>query len=174
MRGGRLQKGKELKFGTESCKLPNGNAETNGNHTTQRTGRRRPATNGPDHSTVEEILATTPFIDIHTHLFPPGFGGLGLWGIDELLTYHYLEAELFRSSSIAPEQYWEFSKRQQADEIWRALFVENSPVSEATRGVIAVLNAFDLPTDSSDLEDARSSAPKGSNRMSSTCFGWRA
>ena len=108
------------------------------------------------HSSVEEVLATTPFIDIHTHLYPPAFGGLGLWGIDELLTYHYLEAELFRSSSIAPEPYWEFSKRQQADEIWRVLFVENSPVSEATRGVIAVLHAFDLPTDSSDLEEARS------------------
>jgi hypothetical protein len=107
-------------------------------------------------STVEEILATTPFIDMHTHLFAPAFGGLGLWGIDELLTYHYLEAELFRSSSISPERYWELSKREQADEIWQALFVENSPISEATRGVIAVLSAFDLPTDSPDLEEARS------------------
>ena len=106
--------------------------------------------------TVEDILATTQFIDIHTHLFPPEFGGLGLWGIDELLTYHYLEAELFRSSSISPERYWGLSKREQADEIWRALFVENSPISEATRGVIAVLDAFDLPTDSPDLEEARS------------------
>jgi hypothetical protein len=107
-------------------------------------------------STVEDILTTTQFIDIHTHLFAPEFGGLGLWGIDELLTHHYLEAELFRSSSIAPERYWELSKREQADEIWRALFVENSPISEATRGVIAVLDAFDLPTDSLDLEEARS------------------
>jgi hypothetical protein len=49
---------------------------------------------------VEEVLATTSFIDVHTHLFAPVFGSLGLWGIDELLTYHYLEAELFRSSSI--------------------------------------------------------------------------
>ncbi|MGH9538268.1 MAG: hypothetical protein ACRD3H_10105 [Terriglobales bacterium] len=107
-------------------------------------------------STVEDVLATTQFIDIHTHLFSPEFGGLGLWGIDELLTYHYLEAELFRSSSITPERYWNLSKREQADEIWQALFVENSPISEATRGVIAVLDAFDLPTDSPDLEEARS------------------
>jgi hypothetical protein len=107
-------------------------------------------------SAVEEILTTTPFIDIHTHLFAPAFGSLGLWGIDELLTYHYLEAELFRSSSISPEHYWELPKRKQADEIWRTLFVENSPISEATRGVIAVLDAFDLPTDGSDLEEARS------------------
>jgi hypothetical protein len=107
-------------------------------------------------SAVEEVLATTPFIDVHTHLFAPSFGGLGLWGIDELLTYHYLEAELFRSSNISPERYWGLSKREQANAIWQALFVENSPVSEATRGVVAVLDAFDLPTDSPDLEEARS------------------
>ena len=107
-------------------------------------------------SAVEEVLATTPFIDVHTHLFAPSFGGLGLWGIDELLTYHYLEAELFRSSDISPERYWGLSKREQANAIWQALFVENSPVSEATRGVVAVLDAFDLPTDSPDLAEARS------------------
>ena len=89
-------------------------------------------------SVVEEVLAATPFVDIHTHLYSPAFGKLGLWGIDELLTYHYLEAELFRSSDIKPDQYWSLSKREQADIIWQALFVENTPVSEATRGVIAV------------------------------------
>ena len=107
-------------------------------------------------ATVNEVIATTQFIDIHTHLFAPEFGGIGLWGIDELLTYHYLEAELFRSSSLSPERYWEMPKREQADAIWQALFVENSPISEATRGVVAVLEAFDLPTDSPDLEEARS------------------
>jgi hypothetical protein len=107
-------------------------------------------------STVEEVLAKTPFIDVHTHLFAPSFGGLGLWGIDELLTYHYLEAELFRSSSISPEHYWSLPKREQANAIWQALFVENNPVSEATLGVIAVLDAFGLPTESPDLEEARS------------------
>ena len=112
-------------------------------------------TSGQIASVVEDVLATTPFIDIHTHLFSPALGKLGLWGIDELLTYHYLEAELFRSSDVTPEKYWSLSKREQADAVWRALFVENSPVSEATRGVIAVLNAFQLPTNSSDLAEAR-------------------
>jgi hypothetical protein len=106
-------------------------------------------------SAVEEVLSSTEFIDIHTHLFAPEFGKIGLWGIDELLTYHYLEAEFFRSSRTTPEEYWALSKREQADAIWRALFVENSPVSDATRGIIAVLKAFDLPTDTSDLADAR-------------------
>ena len=104
---------------------------------------------------VEEELASTPFIDVHTHLFMPSLGKLGLWGIDELITYHYLEAELLRSDSIEPEQYWKLSKREQADLIWRVLFLENAPVSEATRGVVTVLKAFDLPTDCHNLAEAR-------------------
>ena len=104
---------------------------------------------------LEEELNATQIIDIHTHLYKPSLGAVGLWGIDELITYHYLEAELFRSNDIAPEKYWTLSKREQADIIWRTLFVENPPVSEATRGVIAVLKALDLPTDSADLSEAR-------------------
>ena len=106
-------------------------------------------------SIVEDVLASTPFVDIHTHLFAPAFGKIGLWGIDELLTYHYLEAEYFRYSDSTPSEYWSLTKRQQADAIWKTLFVENTPISEATRGVIAVLKAFQLPTESSDLEEAR-------------------
>jgi hypothetical protein len=104
---------------------------------------------------VEEVLSSTQFIDIHTHLFPPAFGKIGLWGIDELLTYHYLEAEFFRSSEITPEAYWRLSKSERADTVWKALFVENSPISEATRGIIAVLSAFGLPTDAAGLKEAR-------------------
>ena len=106
-------------------------------------------------SIVEQELQSTPFIDVHTHLFQPSLGDLGLWGIDELITYHYLEAELFRSSKIRPAEYFALEKRQKADAIWQALFVENAPVSEATRGVVAVLKAFGLPTASSDLREAR-------------------
>ena len=106
-------------------------------------------------ATVEDVLASTPFVDIHTHLFAPSFGKLVLWGIEELLTYHYLEAEYFRSSGAAPEDYWTLSKREQADAIWRTLFVESTPISESTRGVIAILNAFQLPTDHSGLAEAR-------------------
>jgi hypothetical protein len=105
---------------------------------------------------VEEVLADTEFIDVHTHLFAPAFGNLGLWGIDDLLTYHYLEAEFFRSSEMPPECYWNLSKTEQANAIWQMLFVENTPISEATRGVVAVLKAYNLPTESSDLAEARS------------------
>ena len=106
-------------------------------------------------TTVEQELSAAQIIDIHTHLFKPSLGALGLWGIDELVTYHYLEAELFRSCDITPEKYWTLSKTEQADLIWKTLFVDNLPVSEATRGVIAVLRAFDLPVDSADLTAAR-------------------
>ena len=97
-------------------------------------------------SVVADVLASTQVIDIHTHLFAPEFGSLGLWGIDHLLTYHYLEAELFRSAPIRPEQYWTMTTAQRADLMWKTLFVENNPISEATRGVIAVLHAFGLDT----------------------------
>ena len=100
-------------------------------------------------------MSAMQVVDIHTHLFPPAFGKLALWGIDELLTYHYLEAEFFRSSEITPERYWSLSKREQADAIWQALFVENTPISESTRGVVAALNAFGLPTQRGDLTEAR-------------------
>ena len=102
-------------------------------------------------SVVEEVLAQTPVLDIHTHLFAPKMGSLGLWGIDELLTYHYLEAELFRYSNITPGAYWALSKSHQADLVWKALFVENPPLSESARGVVAVLSALGLDTHSPDL-----------------------
>jgi hypothetical protein len=108
---------------------------------------------------VQKVLRTTPVIDMHTHLFMPSLGTLGLWGIEQLLTYHYLEAELFRSPTVipavTPEQYWELSLRQKADIIWSTLFVRNTPISEATRGVIAVLDAFGLRADAPDLSEAR-------------------
>ncbi len=107
-------------------------------------------------SVVRDTLTATQCIDVHTHLYPAKLGKLGLWGIDELLTYHYLEAELFRFSRITPEQYWALSKREQADTIWRVLFLENSPISEATRGIVAILKAFGLPTQAADLSEARS------------------
>jgi hypothetical protein len=104
---------------------------------------------------VTDVLASTQVIDMHTHLFAPGFGSLGFWGIDNLLTYHYLEAELFRSSSIRPGQYWALTISQRADLVWKTLFVENNPISEATRGVIAVLHELGLGTSARTLKPYR-------------------
>ena len=104
---------------------------------------------------VQLIVNSTYVTDVHTHIFPPAFQHLCLSGIDELLTYHYLVAETFRSANIAYERFWRMSKTEQADLVWQTLFVENSPVSEAARGVISVLDAFGLDTRAPDLTEAR-------------------
>ncbi|KAL7511161.1 hypothetical protein ACHAXN_008062 [Cyclotella atomus] len=85
-------------------------------------------------------------IDLHTHLLPPSHGSLCLWGIDELLTYHYLVAEYFMTApgDMTPDAFYSLSKAKQADIIWDALFVNRSPISEATRGVLTTLSALGL------------------------------
>jgi hypothetical protein len=106
-------------------------------------------------SAVEEVVSDSAVLDMHTHLFAPQFGTLNLSGIDELLTYHYLIAELFRAREIQPEAFWTLGRAEQADLIWETLFVNGTPLSEATRGVIAVLSAFGLDTRAADLREAR-------------------
>jgi hypothetical protein len=115
----------------------------------------RPPENSELRRQVEDVINTTPVIDIHTHLFAPEFGEMNLSGIDELLTYHYLVAEVFRSTDLSHKDFWQMSKAEQADLIWKTLFVENTPLSEATRGVVTVLNAFGLDTGEPDLREAR-------------------
>jgi hypothetical protein len=95
-------------------------------------------------------------VDMHTHLFEPRFEKLLLWGVDELLTYHYLVAELFRAKpDLTPEAYWKQSKREQADLIWQTLFVERAPISESCRGVVTCLQAMGLHPGPDALEQAR-------------------
>jgi hypothetical protein len=116
---------------------------------------------------VRTIVDATPVWDLHTHLYPPTFGtplagaggtadprGLMLWGIDELLTYHYLVAEVFRvvPSRVMPyDDFWRMSKEQQADHIWKHLFIERSPISEACRGVITTLALLGLDPSEKNL-----------------------
>ncbi|MCY2951573.1 MAG: hypothetical protein NTU53_06295 [Planctomycetota bacterium] len=104
---------------------------------------------------VDEAVFTTPVYDLHTHLYPAEFGKLMLWGIDELLTYHYLIAETIRASDIGYEAFWGMNQQQQADTIWRTLFVERAPISEACRGVLTVLNKLGVDVSSKDLKGIR-------------------
>src|SRR6185436_12766703 len=90
---------------------------------------------------IEDLVMSTPVSDIHTHLYDPAFGELLLWGIDDLLVYHYLVAEGFRYFDLPYEKFWALSKTAQADLIWQALFLDHSPVSEACRGVLTTLHA---------------------------------
>src|SRR5215208_579222 len=104
---------------------------------------------------VEEAVARTSISDIHTHLYDPAFGDLLLWGIDELLIYHYLVSESFRWMDVPYDRFWAASKQEQADAIWKALFLDRSPISEACRGVLTVLNQLGLDVDQRDLPALR-------------------
>ncbi|HVE41555.1 MAG TPA: glucuronate isomerase [Planctomycetota bacterium] len=104
---------------------------------------------------VDRAMARAKITDIHTHLYAPCFGDLLAWGVDELLTYHYLIAEFFRQSDLPYEAFWAMSKREQADAIWKTLFIDTSPLSEATRGVVTVLHELGLDVGRRNLNEIR-------------------
>ena len=104
---------------------------------------------------VEEIVKNIPLVDIHTHLFPPAFGGMMLRGIDELLTYHYLVAETLRYKPEKTEEFWRLPLTAQADLVWETLFLERSPVSEACRGVLTTLKLLGFDTSRRSLAEYR-------------------
>jgi hypothetical protein len=104
---------------------------------------------------VEQIVASTPVFDIHTHLYPPAFGDLLLWGLDDLLVYHYLVAEAFRQLDLPYDKFWSLPKSAQAELIWDTLFVQHSPISEACRGVLTTLHALGLDVKKRDLPALR-------------------
>lgn len=106
-------------------------------------------------STVERVVQHVPVTDIHTHLYDPTLGGLLLYGIDDLLTYHYLVAESFRLHGVPPEKFWLLSKLEQAELIWNTLFLENSPISEAAKGVLTTLHRLGLDVKKRDLAAIR-------------------
>jgi len=103
-----------------------------------------------DETAIESVIlsevAAAQVIDLHTHLLPPSHGSLCLWGIDELLTYHYLVAEYFMTAPafMTPQDFYAKNKKEQADIIWQALFIDRSPVSEACRGVVTTLTTLGL------------------------------
>ena len=121
--------------------------------------------------TVREAVQSTTVWDLHTHLYPPAFGatlggadgkddpsGLMLWGIDELLTYHYLVAELFRvvpRDELSYDRFWSLTKAEQADLVWEHLFQRASPLSEACRGVLTTLARLGLNPNEPTLVDYR-------------------
>ena len=119
---------------------------------------------------VSDALTAQPITDIHTHCYTPKFGatrypgakrgGLLLWGIDELVTYHYLIAEVFRivpamKGGLSYEAFWKMGRQEQADHIWKHLFVERTPISEACRGVLTTLSRLGLDPNEKTLEPYR-------------------
>ncbi len=106
-------------------------------------------------SWVDRAVETTPVYDLHTHLYPAGFGAFMLWGIDDLLTYHYLIAETLRVSELSYEQFWAMPKAKQAEHIWQKLFIERAPVSESCRGVLTVLHKLGIDVGDKNLKGIR-------------------
>ncbi len=104
---------------------------------------------------VKDAVAGAKVTDLHTHLYSPEFGPLMLWGIDETLTYHYLIAEAFRRLDMPYDDFWELGKQDQADLIWRVLFLAHSPISEACRGVLTMLQGLGLDASVRDLNAHR-------------------
>ncbi len=106
---------------------------------------------------VRKAVETTVVTDVHTHLFPPSHGDMLLWGADEILTYHYLVAELF---TVAPrdltyEKFWAMPKSAQADLVWEHLFLNRGALSEAARGAITTFNRLGLDVAGRDLTGIR-------------------
>ncbi|EOD20252.1 hypothetical protein EMIHUDRAFT_117700 [Emiliania huxleyi CCMP1516] len=103
---------------------------------------------------VARCVRDVEAIDVHTHLLPPTHGNLLLWGIDELLTYHYLVAELFMvmpcvseedsvsvgDTAPSPDDFYGWPKPRQAELVFEELFVKRTPLSEACRGVVTTLS----------------------------------
>lgn len=105
---------------------------------------------------LARVLDEVQVFDIHTHLYSADFGDLLLWGVDELVTYHYLIAEVCRApGGPAPEEFFALPKPAQADRIWQHLFREASPVSEACRGILTTLTALGIDVNRPDLSEAR-------------------
>ena len=105
---------------------------------------------------VSRIVQATPVHDIHTHLYDPAQGEMLLWGIDELLVYHYLVSEASRQMTVPLERFWSASKQEQAAYVWEALFTEHSPISEACRGVLTTLQLLGIDARKNDLSSLRS------------------
>eukprot|EP00966_Prymnesium_polylepis_P029436 683917-Prymnesium_polylepis.1 len=127
---------------------------------------------------VRRYVNAVEAIDVHTHLLPPTHANLLLFGIDELLTYHYLVAELFMvlpidleedtvstqfdAAAQAPttDEFFSWPKAKQADLVFEELFIKRTPLSEACRGVITCLKMLSLGEALSRA--ARADAPRDS------------
>ena len=96
--------------------------------------------------TISRLVAETPVLDIHTHLYSEEFGDLVLRGPEELIRYHYLQAETNRVlDDLTPAEFIALNKSAQARLIWQHLFVERSPISEAARGIVTTWNRLEAP-----------------------------
>lgn len=105
---------------------------------------------------VGKAVENTPLTDMHTHIYPLAFRPFFRYGIDQLLSYHYLVAEFFRNSPMSYEAFFAKSPAEQAEAIWNSLFINDIPVSEATKSLITIFKRLGLEVNRKDLGYFRS------------------
>lgn len=108
---------------------------------------------------------TTPAVDIRVMIRPPAAGTPAVSGIDALLTSPAILSEFFRRRSLnrrdpaaeadnvaAREAYVRsLTPGELADIVWRQLFLDHSPLSEAARVVLTTLGLYGIDVSSGDL-----------------------
>lgn len=105
---------------------------------------------------VTEALESTVITDFHTHLTPGPDGSINLSGPDELLRYHYLAVEALSTTRCEPRAYASMSPYEQAQFVWDALFRDRTPMSEASLGVLTILDHFGVRAGRRDYSEIRS------------------
>mmetsp|Transcript_19548 Transcript_19548/g.59144 ORF Transcript_19548/g.59144 Transcript_19548/m.59144 type:complete len:512 (+) Transcript_19548:224-1759(+) len=104
---------------------------------------------------VTEEVDGADAVDVHAYCLAPEWGeALAKFGIDELLTAAYGDKNLACSADLVAqylsvaddtvESFRDLLPSEQADAVWRELFVRRSPLSDACSGVITTLEAIGL------------------------------
>ncbi|MCL6442172.1 MAG: glucuronate isomerase [Alicyclobacillus sp.] len=110
-------------------------------------------------SLVKRVVDAAKVVDMHTHLFAPAFGDMLLCGADEVLSFHYLVSESFRVHRMPFQAFWAMPQPQRAELVWKSLFVDQSPLSEAASGVVAIAKALGCDTENLTLDMLREVLP---------------
>ena len=101
---------------------------------------------------ISQCVSDAPIFDVHTHLYAPCFGNLLRTGLDETVTYHYLIEETILQTGMKPEAFWKMSIADQAETVWKTLFVDRMPVSESCRTILAMFKKDGLDLNRKDLD----------------------
>jgi hypothetical protein len=81
-------------------------------------------------------------------------------GIDELLNYHYLIAELFVTSDINVKKFNSLTKKEKAEIVWNELFVKRTPISEACKGILTILKNFSITFENKNYSEVKAQLNK--------------
>jgi hypothetical protein len=112
---------------------------------------------GDWHYQIRRILIQTPITDVQTQLLDPCFGSLARSGLDDLLTTPSLLSEACRFKGQALRA---LPQAAQAEQVWQTLLVENSPLSDATRSLLTILQGLGLNVNERRLDALREAFPR--------------